>query len=180
MISVRKQKVSIGVFFDLGYGSEGKIDIVPIKITNRKGNKTSGYLHKNPSGIFSNHSYQKTDTYLLGKTRLSKTQKDILVGLKKWKKKEYVPISSHLLQNLIQDAYLENANKIPRGLTKKIVMVLSHILKYIDSIYLTSTENTNNVLTNIPDSDKSAIKNACKKIVEDYDYQPNSIVDYFS
>ncbi|WP_315823493.1 nucleotidyltransferase domain-containing protein [Paraflavitalea speifideaquila] len=119
VLRVRKQTVSIGVFFDLGYGREGKLDIVPIKITNRKGNKTSGYLHKNSSDFFPIHSYQKTDPIILSKEKLSKTQKEILIALKKWKKNKNVPISSHLLQNFIQDAYYCNSNRIPHGLTKR-------------------------------------------------------------
>ncbi|WP_153799678.1 hypothetical protein [Foetidibacter luteolus] len=179
LLRVRKQTVSLGVYFDLGYGQEGKVDIVPIKITKRKGNKTSGYIYKKSRDLFSTNTYQKTDTYLLSKERLSKTQKEILVALKCWKRKQGVPVSSHLLQNLIKDAYAYNVNKIPYGLTRKIIMVLSHIKDNIDSIYLTSIENSNNVITNIPDSDKVMIREACKKVIEDYNYQTNSIVNYF-
>lgn len=180
LLRVRKQTVSLGVYFDLGYGREGKVDIVPIKITNRRGNRTSGYVYKKSRDLFSTNSYQKTDAFLLSKERLSKPQKEILVALKNWKRKQDVPISSHLLQNLIRDAYAYNVNRIPYGLTSKIIMVLSHIKDNIDSIYLTSIENTNNVITNIPDSDKAIIRDACKKIIEDYNYQPNSIVDNFA
>ncbi len=58
-------------------------------------------------------------------------------------------------------------------------MVLSHIRNNIDTIYLTSIENTNNVLTDIPENDKMVIKSACNKVIEDYQYQPNSIIEYF-
>lgn len=180
LLRVRKQTVSLGVYFDLGYGREGKVDIVPIKITKRRGNKTSGYVYKKTHNLFSTNAYQKTNAFLLSKERLSKTQKEILVALKKWKRKQNIPISSHLLQNLIRDAYSYNVNRIPHGLTSKIIMVLSHIKDNINSIYLTSIENTNNVITDIPDSDKAIIRDACKKVIEDYNYQPNSIVDNFA
>jgi hypothetical protein len=180
LLRVRKQMVSFGVYFDLGYGREGKVDIVPIKITKRRGNKTSGYVYKKSRNLFLTDTYQKTDPYLLSRERLSKTQKEILVALKNWKRKQDVPISSHLLQNLIRDAYVYNVNRIPFGLTNKIVMVLSHIKDNIDSIQLSSVENTNNIITNIPDSDKAIIRGACKKIIDDYNYQPNSIVDKFA
>lgn len=179
LVKIRKQTVSIGVFFDLGYYRKGKIDIVPIKITKSRGNKTSGYVHKKSQSIFSTHSYQKTDTLVLSNERLSVTQKKILVALKKWKANQHVPISSHLLQNLIIDAYAYNVTRIPSGLTNKIIMVMTHMRDNIDTIYLTSIENTNNVITNIPDNDKAVIREACKKVIEDFEYQSNSIVDYF-
>lgn len=178
-VRVRRQNVSVGIYFDLGNGYEGKVDIVPIKITRRKGNKTSGYMHKNGVGLFSTPTYQKTDPILLSKDKLSNTQKSILIALKKWKAKEDVPISSHLLRNLIKDAYSCNVNRIPYGLTEKIIMVLTHIRDYIESICLASIENTNNIITDIPDADKTAIRNASKKVIDDFQYQPNSIVGYF-
>ncbi len=180
LLRVRKQRVSFAVYFDLGYGGEGKVDIVPIKITKRKGNKTSGYMCKRSLNLFSSNTYQKTDPYLLSKEKLSKTQKEIIVALKNWKIKQGVPINSHLLQNLVKDAYLYNLNRIPYGLTRKIIMVLYHIKDNIDSIQLTSVENTNNIITNIPYSDKAIIRDACKKLIDDYNYQPNSIVDNFA
>ncbi len=179
IIRVRRQTVSIGVFFDLRYGREGKVDLVPVKITEKEGNKTSGYLHKNRAGLFQNHSYQKTDTFLLNKAQLTKTQKKILVALKKWKNKEMVPLSSYLLKNLILDAYACNVKRIPYGITRKIIMVLSHIRDNIDSIHLTSIENSNNVLTNIPASNKLAIRNACVMLIDDFEYQWNLVLTYF-
>jgi hypothetical protein len=176
---VRKQNVSIGIFFNLGFNSTGKVDIVPVKITKSKSDKTSGYMHKNGRSFFASHTYQKTDTTLLSKTNLSKTQKEILIALKKWKRKENIPISSHLLQNLICDSYSCNRNNIPKGITAKIMMVITHMGDYIETLHLTSIENTNNILTNIPDSDKTEIKNACKKLIEDFEYQPNSIIHHF-
>jgi hypothetical protein len=65
------------------------------------------------------------------------------------------------------------------GLTKKIVMVLTHIRDHIESICLTSIDNTNNVLTDIPEAEKHEIKKACERLIEEYEYQPNSIINYF-
>jgi hypothetical protein len=177
---IRRQRVSIGVFFDLPDGRTGKVDLVPNKITKSRGNKTSGYLHTNVKGFFATPGYKKTDTVLLSEDQLSDTQKAILRALKGWKEKEAVPISSYLLKNLVLDAYACNVHRIPRGLTKKIVMVLSHIKDHIESIRLSSIENSNNILTDIAAADKSAIRDACKKVIDDFEYQPNNILKYFS
>jgi hypothetical protein len=179
IISVRQQKVSIGVLFDIGNGSAGKVDVVPVKITNKRGNRTAGYIHKNGAGLLGIDSYQKTDTTLLKKQRLSSVQKEILIILKNWKRKERIPISSHLLETFMRDAFCCNTGRMPPDKTNKTIMVLSHIRDYIETGTITSVENSNNRLTDIPDFAKSTIKNACKRVIEEFEYQPNSIVQYF-
>jgi len=175
VVSIRNQKKSIGVFFKIG-AEEYKIDILPNKITRKRGNKSSGYLYVNNGGLFQKPTYTKTDVSLLKSSKITETQKKILVLLKEWKKSRNVPVSSHLLQNLILDAYRMNYGRIPRRFTDKVIMVLEHIAVNINSIVISSKENTNNILTNIPQSDKDEIASACHQLIEKYDYQPNSII----
>jgi len=175
VIRLRQQSKSVGVFFMIN-GKELKIDVVPYKITKAKGNKTSGYLHVRKRTAWGERStYTKTDIQALNSIRLTKTQEKILIVLKTWKTKNDLPVSSHLLQNLMLDAYAYNT--VPRTFTKKIIMVLQHIADNLDVIVIRSVENTNNVLTNISLENKTRIVNACKVAIEDYQYQPNSIVD---
>ncbi len=175
---VRKQGKSVGVFF-LIEGKELKIDVVPYKITKAKGNKTSGYLHvRKPNLWGEDSSYTKTDIHALNSVRLTKTQERILIILKAWRKKYELPINSHLLESLILDAYAYNS--IPRNFTKKVIMVLQHIADNLDIAVIKSVENTNNILTNIPIEDKAMIIKACKNAIEEYEYQPNSIIDLVS
>jgi len=176
IIKIRDQKKSIGVFF-LVNGIEQKIDILPHKITKTKGNSTSGYLYVNNKGLFAKPSRTKTDIQLLNSIKLSETQKKILIVLKDWKNKKQIPLSSHLLQYLVLDAYFANKNHIPRNFTSKIIMVFNYIKDNIENVVLSSIENTNNILTNISDNEKLAISIACKDIVEEYQYQPNSIIN---
>ena len=175
LVAVRSQKKSIGVFFRIG-NDNYKIDILPNKITEKRGNKSSGYLYVNNQGLFQTPTYTKTDVFLLNNLRLSETQKKILLILKKWKTSKNIPLSSHLLQNLILDAYKVNYGIIPRKFTEKVVMVLEHIAVNISSVVLSSRENSNNILTNIPQQHKDEIESVCKKLIEEYHYQPNSIV----
>lgn len=176
IVKVRAQKKSIGVFFQIR-GYEKKIDILPLRISPKRGNKHSGYLYVNKTGLFERPTYTKTNPNLLKGVSLIQTQKNILILLKDWKRKESLPISSHLLQNLILDAYEYNRKFIPRNFTKKVVMVFRHISENISTAYIRSIENSNNVLTDISAENKRIIADACKRVVDDYEYQPNSILD---
>ncbi|HEY1040192.1 MAG TPA: hypothetical protein VGF30_12340 [Bacteroidia bacterium] len=173
IIDTREQKKSIGVILELR-GEKRKIDIVPYKITAAKGNKTSGYLYVNDP---SNPTYTKTDVHALKNFKLTETQKKIVVALKHWKQKYNLPLSSHLLQNFVKDAYERNV--VPRKFTHKIMMVLGHIRDNMDVAVIRSIENTNNVLTDISDGKKAEIVAACKKAIEEYEYQPNSVIETF-
>lgn len=174
IIKVRDQKKSIGIIFLIN-GIEQKIDVLPHKIT--LGSKTSGFLFVNKKGLFEKSSRTKTDISLLNSLTLSETQKKLLVALKSWRNKRDIPISSHLLQYLVIESYIENRGYIPRKFTDKILMVLEFIRDNIEILSLRSIENTNNVLTNISSDDKATIIKACRKVIEDYEYQPNSIVN---
>ena len=176
IVSVRDQKKSIGVIFDIG-GYDERIDIVPCKIT--KGHRTSGYLFVNEKGILNNnYSFTKTDIGILNKVKLSETQKKIVVILKNWKHKNDLPLKSYLLEQLVLDAYRCNLS-IPRSLTKKVIMVLKHISNNLDIAIIRGQENSNNILTKIPAQDKDRVIQACNYIIEDYSYQPNDILDSF-
>lgn len=176
IVSVRDQRKSIGVIFDIG-GHEQRIDIVPCKIT--KGRRTSGYLFVNDQGILSNnYSFTKTDIGILTNVRLSETQKKIVVILKDWKHKNDLPVKSYLLEQLVLDAYRCNLS-IPRSLTQKVIMVLKHISSNLDIAIIRGRENSNNILTNIPSEDKDRVIQACKQSIDDYSYQPNNILNSF-
>lgn len=177
VIKIRDQKKSIGVFLEIR-GDRYKIDVVPYKLTN--GNSSSGYLYVNKKKIGNGPHRTKTDIHRLKSIRLSETQKKIVTVLKHWKNKYDVPISSHLLENLVLDYYHYNRNNIPKSFTMKVMMVFYHIRDNLDSMVIRSIENTNNILTNLPQENKEAIILSCKRIIEDYEYQPNSIVEILS
>lgn len=179
LVEIRAQRKSIGLLFDL-YGEEFKIDVVPYKLSPTKGNKTSGYLFVNNNSYFKSDSYTKTDINSLKSVKLNPTQQKILVGIKSWKKNFDVPIGSHLVKLMILDAYKTNRGKIPRGFTDKLLMVVLHIRNEINFKKIVSIENSNNVLTDISESKKSKITRACDKVLDEYQYQPNSILHYFT
>jgi hypothetical protein len=131
------------------------------------------------SFFIDNSTYTKTDVAALKISSLSETQKKIVIVLKHWKQVNNLPMSSHLLENLVLDAYAYNQSRIPKKFTKKVIMVLKHIAENLNISVIRSIENTNNILTNISEGSKKEIINACAKAIEEYEYQPNSIVDTF-
>jgi hypothetical protein len=179
IIKVRDQSVSIGVFVVVNQ-KEYKIDVVPKKRTSTSGKKKSGYLFVNDSNFWrDNSSYTKTDFHALNSVRLTEVQKKIIIILKHWKVKNNLPLSSHFLESLVLDAYGVNRNRIPGNLTEKVVMVLRHIADNLDTAFIRSVENTNNVLTNISTESKVIIIDACIDAIKKYEYQPNSIIEMF-
>jgi hypothetical protein len=179
LIKIRTQKKSIGLIFDLE-GGNYKIDVVPFKLTAKKGNNSSGYLHINNNSLIKSDSYTKTDIVRLKGTKLSPTQQKIHVAIKNWKRKFNVPLSSHLAKHLIIETYKLNQGSIPSDFTKKLIMVIRHINDQILFTRIVSSENTNNVLTKIDEDKKEQIQILCNDILEDYEYQPNSILKYFA
>lgn len=177
IVKLREQKKSIGVYVTTGR-SEYKIDIVPYKIT--KGNKTSGYLHVNKKGIFFDESsYTKTDIHAIKSIKLTSTQQKIALLLKNWRNKNELPLSSHLLETLILRSYANNYGNIPRTLSKKVVMVLQYIADNLNHTTIRSIENSNNILTDLPVDCKIQVIDACLRVIEEYQYQPNSIIESF-
>lgn len=174
IIHVRKQKKSVGLLFHIN-GKEMKIDVLPYQSSNTHKGDHSGYMYVN-KGFFQAPSRSKTNVQLLSNIRLTETQKKILIILKEWKQKSAIPISSHLLQYLILEAYKANRGNIPSMFAEKIIMVMCFIEENLDSIRLHSVENTNNVLTKISSSKKGDIIHACGNVIDDFEYQPNSIL----
>ena len=177
ILEVREQKKSIGIICSVG-GKELKIDLVPCKLTKGSGRTRSGYLFVNEQSWWDNLStYTKTNIHLLNNQKLTHTQKNLVVLLKEWKHQKNVPLPSHLLENLVLNAYQYNWGRIPPTLTEKMIMIYDFIAENLNGIVIRSVENTNNILTNISDEDKHAIIAACNSALDDFQYQKNSIID---
>ena len=84
-----------------------------------------------------------------------------------------------MIQLLVIKAYEKNKANIPRKLTDKLLMVLQFIADNISSTRLISIENSNNDVNGISDYDKNAIKNEAIKVIEEYEYHPNTIQSFF-
>jgi hypothetical protein len=170
---VRKQEKSIGMLFRLN-DEDVRIDIVPQRDIDDKPSNSAGYLY-----VKSDSSFTKTDIELQASEELTPTQKKLVMILKKWKIDNDVPISSYMIQLFIKRAYEARKNHIPVKLTDKLLMVVEYIHDNIETARLVIIENTNNVVNDISDFDKSSIKSAMKSILDDVSYQRNSIEEIF-
>jgi len=178
IVEIVEQKKSIGLIFSLA-GEKVRIDVVPMRAINDNSNTTTSNLYVNNKGLFSRPTITKTDIPLQASVRLTQTQKKIILVLKKWKADNNVPISSYMIQLFVTKAYEKNRNIIPSKLTNKLLMVLEYIGENIHTIRLVSTENTNNVVSNIPESSKDLIRKKALEVVNEYQYHPNTIQTYF-
>ena len=178
LIDIMKQKKSIGLIYNF-HGEKVKIDIVPMREIVNNPNNTASNLYVNEKGLFAKSTFTKTDIPLQASVRLTQTQKKIIMILKKWKEDNQLPISSYMIQLLVIKAYNWNKAYIPRKLTDKLLMVLQFIAYNINSIRLISIENSNNDVNNISDYNKDIIRKEALKIIEEFQYHPNTIQSFF-
>lgn len=179
LIEIIDQKKSIGLIFHIE-NEKVKVDVVPMRAANDNPKTTASYLYVNNKGLFSKPSITKTDIPLQASFQLTPTQKKLIIMLKKWKVDNDVPISSYLIQLLVVKAFERNRNKIPRKLTDKLMLVLNFMAENINTIRLVSPENTNNIVSNIPETDKETIRKKALNVVEEYEYHPNTIQSFFA
>lgn len=176
LVDVIDQKKSIGLVFNL-QGEKVRIDVVPMRAIDDNPKNTASNLYVNNKGLLSKHTITKTDIPLQESVRLTPTQKKIIIMLKKWKADNNVPMSSYMIQLFVAKAY--DRNNIPRKLTDKLLMVLEFIAENIHTIRLISPENTNNLVSDIPEENKNAIRRKALKVIEEYEYHPNTLQDFF-
>jgi hypothetical protein len=176
---VRDQRVSFGVYFHVA-GKDRKIDVTPHKLSPGNGSSTAGYLYVNRTGLFQVPGRTKTDIQRLKSVPLTKTQTQLVLLLKQFRLVYDLPLSSPLLQQFVLYTYTAYSGLIPRDFTKKLLLVLRYIADNIEGVIVQSPVNTNNILTDQLDSwQKAEIRKACLRIIEAYEYQPNSIMEFF-
>lgn len=173
-----KQKKSIGLVFNT-LGERVKVDIVPMRNIDNNPNITASNLFVNERGLFTSPTFTKTDISLQASVRLTQTQKKIIMILKKWKEDNQLPMSSYMIQLLVLKAFDRNKDHLPRKLTDKLLMTLQFIADNIRSIRLLSIENSNNDVNNNSDYNRNVIRKEALKIIEEYEYHPNTIRTFF-
>lgn len=178
IVDVIDQKKSIGLVFSLK-GESVRIDVVPMRDIDTNPRNTASNLYVNNKGLFSKPTITKTDIPLQASIQLTPTQKKLIIMLKKWKTDNDVPISSYMIQLFVVKAYERNRNNIPKKLTDKLMLVLDFMAENISTIRLVSPENTNNIVSDIPVTDKDTIRKKALKVVEEYEYHPNTIQSFF-
>ena len=178
IVEIVDQKKSIGLVYNLK-GKSVRIDVVPMRDIDTNPRNTASNLYVNNKGLFSKPTITKTDIPLQASLQLTPTQKKLIIMLKKWKTDNDVPISSYMIQLFVVKAYEKNKYNIPKKLTDKLMLVLDFMAENISTIRLVSPENTNNIVSDIPVTDKDTIRKKALKVVEEYEYHPNTIQSFF-
>ena len=195
--NVRKQKVSIGMKFDID-GEEFDMDVVPGRErpnnSDYNDSNTDLSLHINPS----NRSKKEEDE---GKTRIKtniKKHVELLGGtertherkitklLKVWKTERKNQNGGKLIKSFMMELYTKEAfdktdvDDIPSGLWKKVKMVMNHIIDNITENNLVDPANSSNVVSDsMSDTAKSDTKRDMKKTIKEVDEDSDKIKEYF-
>lgn len=192
---VRKQKVSIGMKFDID-GDDFEMDVVPGRErpnNNDYGNNNTDLsLHIHPP----NRSKKEKDE---NKTRVKtniKKHVDLLSGsnrtherkvaklLKVWKTERKNQNGGKLIKSFMMELYtkeaFDEAEEIPNGLWGKVKMVMNHIIDNITENDLVDPVNSSNIVSDsMSDTAKSDTKRDMKKTIKDVDDDSDKIKEYF-
>lgn len=193
--NVRKQKVSIGMKFDID-GEEFDMDVVPGRErpnnNDYNDSNTDLSLHINSS----NRSKKEEDE---GKTRIKtniKTHVGLLNGadrtherkvtklLKVWKTERKNKNGGKLIKSFMMELYtkeaFDNTGEIPNGLWEKTKLVMNHIIDNIETSNLVDPANSSNIVSDsMSDTAKTQTKRDMKSTIKDVEDDSDKIKEYF-
>lgn len=193
--NVRKQKVSIGMKFDID-GEEFDMDVVPGRErpnnNDYNDSNTDLSLHVNPS----NRSKKEVDE---GKTRIKtniKTHVGLLNGadrtherkvtklLKVWKTERKNKNGGKLIKSFMMELYtkeaFDNTDELPNGLWEKTKLVMNHIIDNIETSNLVDPANSSNIVSDsMSDTAKTQTKRDMKSTIKDVEDDSDKIKEYF-
>ncbi len=193
--NVRKQKVSIGMKFDIDR-EEFDMDVVPGRErpnnNDYNDSNTDLSLHINPS----NRSKKEVDE---GKTRIKtniKTHVGLLNGadrtherkvtklLKVWKTERKNKNGGKLIKSFMMELYtkeaFDNTDEIPNGLWEKTKLVMNYIIDNIETSNLVDPANSSNIVSDsMSDTAKTQTKLDMKSTIKDIEDDSDKIKEYF-
>lgn len=180
LIEVRSQRRSIGLIFDV-LGEQVCIDIVPGRRTNfnRGGNEYN--LYENPDGWFGKPSRVKINPYKQSSFGTNAAAKANIVGLLKvLKESEAMPLKSVFIKELTKEAFANYGGKIPDKIDKQLIYTMEYIRDNIEYKYITSPDNTNNVLSDsLTKNEKRKIAASLDYVIRDVTECPSKFKEYF-
>jgi hypothetical protein len=194
LTDVRKQRVSIGLIFDID-GEEFNMDVVPGRerpnnsVYNDTNTDLSLYINKRSSKEEEKGSTKvKTNIkkhigLLQGEER--KHERKVAKLLKVWKTERKVQKGGKLIKSFMMELYTKesfdnNSDNIPNGLWEKVKMVMNHIIDNIETSNLVDPANSSNVISDaMSDSAKSSTKSDMKKTIKEIDEDSDKIKEYF-
>lgn len=192
---VRKQKVSVGMLFDID-GEPFELDVVPGRERPNYGSYNDDSTDLSLYIVPSRRSQKEVDD---GKTRIKtniKKHVGLLAGegrrherkvarlLKVWKTERVKTDGGKLIKSFVMEVYTKDAfdtcEEIPVGLWEKTKMVMQYIVDKIESENLKDPANSQNVISDsISDSAKTETRRALEKTIADVTSDSDTIKDYF-
>jgi len=175
LTSVRSQKHSVGLSFDLG-NTEQRIDVVPLRQVNNGTGDT--YLHVGSNSFFGSSTYQKTNPKKqLAAFKFTLKQKKIIKLLKAWKVENNISIKSIHIEYLVHKAFM--STRMPSDFDKCLLEVVKFIGNNI-SLKFVDPGNTNNIISNsLTSFQKANIRDYCFDMVDKIRNDERNIIDYF-
>lgn len=194
LIEVRKQRVSIGLLFNID-GEEFNMDVVPgrerpnnlaYNDTNTDlslyiNNRSSKEVEKGSTKVKTN--IKKHVGLLQGEER--KHERKVAKLLKVWKTERKAQKGGKLIKSFMMELYTKesfdkNSDNIPYGLWEKVKMVMNHIVDNIETSNLVDPANSSNVISDaMSDSAKSSTKSDMKNTIKEIDEDSDKIKEYF-
>ncbi len=172
-LKVRPQKVSTGLIFQID-NEKFSIDIVPGKRKNELSTDVNLYVNSTtPTRI-------QTNFHRRNENSSNKSSEIIVLKLMKLlKTSNNLPIKSHHLQLLVQDAFTKNRNNLPHKNIDKLLLTANFIKENIHKRYIVPG-NTNNVISeSISDSDKQDVIYNIENFLSDFQSSKLAIKKYF-
>jgi len=194
LIDVRKQRVSIGLLFEID-GEEFNMDVVPGRERPNNGdyneNNTDLSLYINSRSTKEDEkgstkvktNIKKHVGLLQGEGR--KHERKVAKLLKVWKTERKAQKGGKLIKSFMMELYTKesfdkNSDNIPHGLWGKVKMVMNHIVDNIESNDLVDPANSSNVISDaMSDTAKSSTKSDMKKTIKEVDEDSDKIKFYF-
>ncbi|MGJ5641526.1 hypothetical protein [Formosa sp. S-31] len=177
LVEVRKQKVSLGLIFDID-GEIETIDIVPVLRTDFIRGKNDYNLYKNPDLCIGSRKLKMNPKKQEEFGDYQNDKIDIIKLIKLLKTELELPLKSILIKELTIKAF--ETNVIPLGLNGKLLMTLNFIKDNIDTISIKAPDNPMISLTdNLTEGQKKKIKSILNIVIMDIEKDKNALHDYF-
>ncbi|QCD62719.1 hypothetical protein [Tenacibaculum maritimum] len=177
LVNVRKQKVSIGLTFNID-GHYETIDVVPALRTDFKKGKNEYNLFKNPKLAIDSKKIKMNPHKQREFGNYEEEKKEVISLIKLLKEKQNLPIKSFLIKELTKKAFDEN--QVPNTLNEQLVMTLKFICNNIKTIKIKAPDNPSSVLTDLlSNKEKELIFTKLNMIINDIKNNSNNLQEYF-
>lgn len=180
LLSVKKQKVSIGLEF-LVDGHMLYLDIVPGREINDYEKDGDLNLYVNDTmGVIQKASYIKSNIQKqIEKIRDNSEARDSIKCLKVWKRRNNINVKSFFIELIAIKAVEDHKGALPMGYWERLKYTLEYMRDNIETV-LVDPGNTNNIVSDaLEDFEKKNLQQTIKWMLEDVEKNEDAIERYF-